>query len=490
MLNRRDDQNEAKRMVLFCVAAASMVLLLFLVALYMHDSKDKQKHALNDPLEKSELSSEEEDVPVGESNIVSSDLDFWDMYDNKPKTVINEDGTDERDIYDDANSSTKRVHKSTSDDDINVTNDYGDDDSNYIENSSSSKSDRNRDDADDLSRTSRATNNEDNVNDGSRIKVKGSDGKIAWYDILEDVKKNSYDFKEYLTYDNGLLKYNAPGYRTLAGIDVSNLQGGIDFDKVKRAGIDYVILKVASRGYETGAINIDSNFIDYANGCTLVSLPIGAYITSNAITDVEAVEEANYAVAASNNYNVKYPIAIDFVTVSNDNSRTDRLTPKERTAIIRTFCDTVKQYGRTPAISASRDFLITEVDLEDLSDIDIWLKDEAVTADYMRVQHLEDNDFDDENREVMSSSESSSRDSLANSSSSRDKSKKVSNSSSASKAISTSSGDEYEDEDTPDYIGTDYPYNFTMWQYTKKGTINGIEGNVNLNLSFVNYAER
>ena len=48
----------------------------------------------------------------------------------------------------------------------------------------------------------------------------------------------------------------------------------------------------------------------------------------------------------------------------------------------------------------------------------------------------------------------------------------------------------YKKDEKPEYIGTDYPYEFAMWQYTNKGTINGIEGPVNVNMSFVNYAER
>lgn len=36
----------------------------------------------------------------------------------------------------------------------------------------------------------------------------------------------------------------------------------------------------------------------------------------------------------------------------------------------------------------------------------------------------------------------------------------------------------------------DYPYQFTMWQYTKNGKIDGIDGNVDMNISFVDYAEK
>ena len=38
--------------------------------------------------------------------------------------------------------------------------------------------------------------------------------------------------------------------------------------------------------------------------------------------------------------------------------------------------------------------------------------------------------------------------------------------------------------------GTDYPYRFSMWQYTKKGKVDGIEGDVDLNLRFINNKEK
>ncbi|MDO4540485.1 MAG: glycoside hydrolase family 25 protein [Syntrophomonadaceae bacterium] len=36
----------------------------------------------------------------------------------------------------------------------------------------------------------------------------------------------------------------------------------------------------------------------------------------------------------------------------------------------------------------------------------------------------------------------------------------------------------------------DFYYDYEMWQYSERGTVDGIVGNVDLNISFVNYAER
>ena len=161
-------------------------------------------------------------------------------------------------------------------------------------------------------------------------------------------------------------------------------------------------------GIVAQSISRKQGFVEYANGATTAGIPIGLFVNSQAITDVEAVEEANFAVAAAANYNVKYPIAIDLTEVTNDKARTDKLNNEERTAIVKKFCETVAGYGKTPAICASRDFLITKLNLTDLTDYDVWLKDEAVTADYMRVEHISGDDEEEDDISSSSSSSSSS----------------------------------------------------------------------------------
>lgn len=448
MLNRNDDQNEIKKMVLLCVVAASMVLLLFLVTLYLHDNKDSRKYVTKE-IEVPE--SDEKQIEVGKSNLVSEDLDFWDMYDHDEKKPI-EDIRDDEDKKDAEREKKIKEAKEALEAKKNEKD---------TKDSSNDKSMNNKDKAE-----------KDKMDDGKHVKVIGEDGKPAWYEILENVDKNKYDFENYLAYDNGLLKYNSSNVKTIVGIDISSNVGNIDFQKVKDAGVDYVMIKVAARGYESGIVTIDEKFIEYANGATAVGLPIGMIFSSQAITDVEAVEEANFAVAASTNYSVKFPIAIELSNTSNDKARTSKLTSAERTAIVKKFCETVKAFGKLPAVFATRDSYIRDLDLSDLSEYDIWLKDEAVTADSMRTkrssnEEQEQNDNNDKKDTRDNNDRKDDNDSDDNSSSNDDTS-----------------------EEVLDYIGTDFPYDFEMWQYTEKGTINGIAGNVNLNMSFVNYVER
>ena len=36
----------------------------------------------------------------------------------------------------------------------------------------------------------------------------------------------------------------------------------------------------------------------------------------------------------------------------------------------------------------------------------------------------------------------------------------------------------------------DYPYRFSMWQYSQNATVDGIAGYVDLNVSFIDYSEK
>ncbi len=77
------------------------------------------------------------------------------------------------------------------------------------------------------------------------------------------------------------------------GIDVSTYQGNIDWTSVKNSGIQYAIIRAGYRGYLSGAIVQDSRFLENARNAQSVGIPYGLYFYSQAVSVAEAVEEAN-----------------------------------------------------------------------------------------------------------------------------------------------------------------------------------------------------
>ena len=399
--NGGDDNNSYHKTVALCVAAASLVVLMFLVVLYV--KSDDKKHAMaKSAMQQEEV--KEENVLDEAHNFTSDELDFWKDQD-KGLDDITRDPDGETVSYK-GDSDKKKSHEDT---DTEKS-----DSESKSENIDKDKDNDNAQDEADKSMNNDA--DDDSDMDENHLAVTDSKGTKKYYEILSKVPRHEYDLKEYLGDVDGRLTYSDNKREAITGVDLSKYNGDVDFAKAKEAGIEFAMLRLGSRGYGTGVISLDEKFVHYAQNAALNNIPIGAYFYSQAITEAEAVEEANYIVGAIGGFTVKYPIAIDLETVTEDEARTAKLTVKERTAIVKAFCDTVKSFGYKPAIYATRDMLIAGLDLEELQGIDTWL------ADYTRP--------------------------------------------------------------------TDYPYKFTMWQYTNKGKIDGINGEVDLDLSFVNYEQR
>ncbi len=196
------------------------------------------------------------------------------------------------------------------------------------------------------------------------------------------------------------------------GIDVSKYQGDIDWKAVKASGVQFVIIRCAYRGYGTGVLVEDVKFKQNLAGAKAAGLDIGIYIFSQAINEVEAVEEASACLGYLNGMKIKYPIFIDIETSGgNGSGRADNLTVTQRTNVAIAFCETIKNAGYKPGVYANKNYLTNKMDASKLSKYYIWLAQYA---------------------------------------------------------------------EKPTYSGE-----YDMWQYTSKGKVAGIEGNVDMNLSYI-----
>ena len=218
--------------------------------------------------------------------------------------------------------------------------------------------------------------------DGRHTLVIGRDGKEEWVLISPYLPKNDIDPSSLVLQQN-LMSYYVDGKETsYLGISVDKYDDYIDFVKLRDAGIDFVMLRVGVRGYESGTITFDEYYADNISRATQAGLEVGLYFRSQAITPEEAAEEATALIAAIGDYSVKYPLAIDAGFVLNDTSRIETLSKTEKTAVLRAFADTVKASGHNCAIYADKEFLIKEIDLSKFSDIDIWLDNPGDLPDY------------------------------------------------------------------------------------------------------------
>lgn len=207
--------------------------------------------------------------------------------------------------------------------------------------------------------------------------------------------------------------YNEQGYLTctagesILGIDVSEYQGDIDWQQVKAAGVEFVMIRVGLRGYGNGDIYSDSRAEEYYAGARAAGLKIGAYFFSQAVTVQEAIAEAEYALRAIRGWELDMPLVFDWEYVSSE-ARTGNMDARLLTDCARAFCRVVERAGYESMVYFNVSQGLDLMYLDELTDFDWWL---ARYADTM-----------------------------------------------------------------------EFEYRVAMWQYTNRGTVPGIEGDVDLNI--------
>ena len=147
-------------------------------------------------------------------------------------------------------------------------------------------------------------------------------------------------------------------------IDVSAHNGVVDWSQVK---VDGAIIRLGYRGYGQGALTTDKQFNANVQGCIKNNLAYGVYWFTTAINEKEAVEEAEFVLAAVKNLKLWYPIFIDTeYSNANKDGRSDKLGKALRTSIIRAFCDRIQRDGYVAGIYASESWLKSMIDVDQL----------------------------------------------------------------------------------------------------------------------------
>ena len=161
---------------------------------------------------------------------------------------------------------------------------------------------------------------------------------------------------------------------TTFGIDVSEYQSEIDWEKVKAAGKTFAILRCGYGRYES---QIDRRFLENYKNAKAAGVHVGAYLFSYAVTPEQAREEAHNCLALIRGKLFEYPIVYDVETAAQR-----KLGKEKLSANVQAFCETMEQNGCYVSLYSNLDFLRNVLTTAVTSRYDIWLAQWASKPTY------------------------------------------------------------------------------------------------------------
>lgn len=329
-----NEMNKVKTSTKAAILGITAVILILLTVLLSNSDKIKKGVAstISDPFMeiKASLAKEEETLSISKAGTLDvSDLDFYDMYKEE------EEAPEITDIVDAGYSKhlQAEAEASAKEEEPELT----------VE------------------------------NDGKHTCITYEDGTTEWISISSYLPSCSYDF-ENLFDVSGKYKYYSEGKCvSYFGVDISKDQDYVDFVKLKKAGVDFVMIRVGARGYSTGQLSLDDYFKDNLKRATDAGLDVGLYFLSQAISEEEANEEV--ALIAENivDYDISYPIAFVMRYEKGENARVEKINKAKKTSVARAFLKGIKDKGYIPMIFGNKEWLCKNIDLSKvINDYDIW----------------------------------------------------------------------------------------------------------------------
>lgn len=172
-------------------------------------------------------------------------------------------------------------------------------------------------------------------------------------------------------------------YKLEYGIDVSHHQGKIDWAKVKKSGIDFVIIRVAARSISSGGGRIKDNYAQQnLKGATENNIPFGVYVYSQALTEKEAREEADWVLEEIAGYHPTLPVVFDYEYADGGRLKSS-LSKTKKTNNCLAFCKKIEAAGYTPMLYANKSFLENSINAAAISQYyPIWLAHYSNSTSY------------------------------------------------------------------------------------------------------------
>ncbi len=218
------------------------------------------------------------------------------------------------------------------------------------------------------------------------------------------------------------------GMKAVYGIDVSKWQGTVNWTKVKNAGVEFAIIRLGYSSLADGTPTLDPTYEYNIQAAKAAGVKVGVYYYSQATNAEEAQQEVNFIMSNLKGVSLDLPVVYDAEcgTVNGEPGKLGaaNLSKSEWTQVAIAFCDAVAAKGYTPMVYGSISKIMSGLDYKTIdARYQIWL------ARYKKKG----------------------------------------------------------DTSPHQLVTVNYPYsgNYEMWQYSDHGHVDGINGEVDLNIMYV-----
>ncbi len=160
----------------------------------------------------------------------------------------------------------------------------------------------------------------------------------------------------------------------MKGIDVSKWQGTVDFDKVKAAGVKFVILRA---GLGKSASQKDIMFEEYYAKAKAAGLKVGAYWYSYATTLADGLAEAKACVEVLKGKQFEFPIYFDLEEASQFANGSSFCN-----SLVQTFCSELEKNGYFAGLCMARSPLTTYITAANRERYALWVAEYASKCNY------------------------------------------------------------------------------------------------------------
>jgi len=195
---------------------------------------------------------------------------------------------------------------------------------------------------------------------------------------LPPPEANPLDLGDFALEGDYLTCLTAP---SVLGIDVSEWQEEVDWQQVKAAGVEFVMIRAGWRGSVQGVLTEDTYARANYAGATAAGVQVGVYFFSQAISVAEAVEEAEFLLEIIRDWKLDMPVVYDWEFISAE-SRTGNVSARTLTECTKAFCERIKQAGFQPMIYFNADQAAERMYLRELTEYPFWLAQYDTVLNY------------------------------------------------------------------------------------------------------------